>query len=83
MHRGFLYLVAVMDWHSRTVLSWRLSNTVDADPHVEALEEAPTTYGQPEIFNTDLGSQFTSLPFTDLLKWRSPAARPGPESAPG
>lgn len=68
MHCGFLYLVAVMDWLSRKVLSWRLSNTMDADFCVEALEEAQATYGQPEIFNTDQGSQFTSLPFTELLK---------------
>lgn len=68
MRRGFLYLVAVMDWHSRKVLSWRLSNTMDTDFCVEALEEALDAYGPPEIFNTDQGSQFTSLAFTGMLK---------------
>ena len=58
MARGFLYLVAIIDWHSRYVLSWRLSNTLDADFCVEALEEA-LSKGKPEIFNTDQGSQFT------------------------
>lgn len=66
--RGFLYLVAIMDWHSRKVLSWRLSNTMDAPFCVEALEEALTLYGVPEIFNTDQGSQFTSCAFTSVLK---------------
>ena len=69
MSRGFLYLVAVMDWHSRYVLSWRLSNTLEAGFCAEALEEAPTK-GQPEVFNTDQGSQFTSLEFTQALKDR-------------
>ena len=68
MRRGFLYLVAVMDWHSRKVLSWRLSNTLDADFCVAALEDALTKYGTPEIFNTDQGGQFTSLDFTQTLK---------------
>jgi putative transposase len=68
MRRGFLYLVAVMDWASRKVLSWRLSNTMDADFCVAALEEALARYGKPEIFNTDQGSQFTSDTFTDALK---------------
>ena len=68
MRRGFLYLVAVMDWYSRKVLSWRLSNTLDADFCVAALEEALTKYGKPGIFNTDQGSQFTSLAFTQVLK---------------
>ena len=54
---GFLYLVAIMDWHSRRVLSWRLSNTMDVAFCVEALEEALTRHGRPEIFNTDQGSQ--------------------------
>jgi len=67
MHRGFMYLVAVMDWHTRAVLSWRLSNTIDSSFCVEALEEALSRYGQPEIFNTDQGSQFTSDEFTDTL----------------
>ena len=69
MHRGFLYLVAVMDWHSRKVLSWRLSNKhMDAGFCVEALKEALEKYGPPEIFNSDQGSQFTSADFTDVLK---------------
>lgn len=68
MHRGFMYLVAVMDWFSRRVLSWRLSNTMDADFCVAALEEALLRHGPPEIFNTDQGCQFTSLDFTQVLK---------------
>ena len=65
--KGFLYLVVVMDWVSRKALSWRLSNTMDADFCVEALEEALARYGRPEIFNTDQGSQFTSADFTGVL----------------
>jgi len=68
MRKGFLYLVAIMDWHSRKVLSWRLSNSLDAAPCVEALEEALANYGPPEIFNSDQGCQFTSEDFTDVLK---------------
>ena len=68
MSRGFMYLVAVMDWHSRKVLSWRLSNTLDTDFCVEALEDAINRFGTPDIFNTDQGAQFTSKAFTDLLK---------------
>jgi len=68
MRRGFLYLVAIMDWASRKVLSWRLSNTMDSDFCVDALEDALARYGKPEIFNTDQGSQFTSDAFTDALK---------------
>jgi putative transposase len=68
MNRGFMYLVAVMDWHSRKVLSWRISNTLDSDFCVSALEEAIARYGCPEIFNTDQGSQFTSEAFTRVLK---------------
>ena len=60
MRRGFLYLVAIMDWATRSVLSWRLSNSMDSNFCVEALEEAIDRYGSPEIFNTDQGSQFTS-----------------------
>jgi putative transposase len=67
MARGFLYLVAIMDWHSRYVLSWRLSNTLEVDFCVEALAEA-FSKGQPEIFNTDQGSQFTSEAFTGMLQ---------------
>ena len=65
--RGFLYLVAVMDWASRKVLAWRLSNTLESSFCVEALAEALERDGPPEIFNTDQGSQFTSLAFTDGL----------------
>lgn len=68
MARGFVYLVAVMDWYSRRVLSWRLSNTLDTSFCVEALEEAIENHGVPEIFNTDQGSQFTSDDFTGVLK---------------
>ena len=68
MRKGFLYLVAIMDWHSRKVLSWRLSNTMDADFCVSALEEALAKYGKPDIFNTDQGSQFTSFAFTTVLR---------------
>src|SRR4249920_656149 len=67
MAKGFLYLVAIMDWHSRAVLAWRLSNTLGADFCVEALEEALARFGRPEIFNTDQGSQFTSDDFTGVL----------------
>ena len=67
MRRGFLYLVAIMDWHSRKVLSWRLSNSMDASFCVEALKEALARYGTPEIFNSDQGAQFTSSDFTDVL----------------
>jgi putative transposase len=65
--RGFLYLVAVIDWASRAVLSWRLSNTMDASFCLAALEEALARFGRPEIFNTDQGSQFTSAAFTGAL----------------
>lgn len=65
--RGFLYLVAIMDWHSRKVLSWRISNTMDTRFCMDALREALLTHGTPEIFNTDQGSQFTSAEFTGCL----------------
>jgi putative transposase len=65
--RGFLYLVAVIDWASRAVLAWRLSNTMDVSFCVSALEEALARFGKPEIFNTDQGSQFTSAAFTGTL----------------
>jgi len=68
MAKGFLYLVVIMDWVSRTVLAWRLSNTLGAEFCVEALEEALARHGRPEIFNTDQGSQFTSDDFTGTLK---------------
>ena len=65
--RGFVYLVAIIDWYSRKILSWRLSNTMDAGFCVGCLEEAIKTYGTPEIFNSDQGSQFTSDAFTGVL----------------
>jgi len=68
MSRGFMYLVAVMDWHSRKILSWRVSNTLESEFCIEALEEALLRYGKPEIFNTDQGSQFTSQGFVGLLE---------------
>jgi putative transposase len=68
MHRGFVYLCAVMDWASRRVLTWRLSNTLTTDFCLEAVQEALTRYGRPDIFNTDQGCQFTSQEFTGLLK---------------
>ncbi|MCB4862773.1 MULTISPECIES: IS3 family transposase [Sphingobium] len=67
MARGFVYLVAIVDWFSRKVLAWRVSITMEADFCVEALEEALARFGKPEIFNTDQGSQFTSLAFTSVL----------------
>lgn len=68
MARGFVYLVAIMDWYSRRVLAWRVSNTLDTSFCIEALEEAIENHGAPEIFNTDQGSQFTSEEFTGVLK---------------
>src|SRR5580704_10629365 len=68
MAQGFLYLVVIMDWVSRAVMAWRLSNTLGADFCVEALEEALAQYGKPEIFNTDQGCQFTSSEFTGVLE---------------
>ena len=68
MRRGFVYLFVVLDWYSRRVLAWRLSNTLTTDFCLEALEEAIVLYGCPEIFNTDQGSQFTSDEFTNFLK---------------
>src|SRR5260370_29186551 len=65
--RGFLYIVAIMDWASRAVLAWRLSNTMDVSFCVSALEDALARFGTPEIFNTDQGSQFTSAAFTGTL----------------
>jgi putative transposase len=67
MKRGFVYLFAVIDWASRRVLSWRLSNTLTADFCCEAVQEAINRYGKPDIFNTDQGSQFTGQEFTNLL----------------
>jgi len=68
MRRGFLYLVAIMDWHTRKVLAWRISNTLEADFCVAALNEAIAQFGPPEIMNTDQGSQFTSFAWTDRLR---------------
>ena len=68
MPKGFMYLVAIMDWHSRRVLSWRVSNTMEADFCVEALEEALQKYGTPQIFNTDQGSQFTGNSWIKVLE---------------
>jgi putative transposase len=68
MRRGFLYLVAVMDWATRKVLAWRVSNTMDVEFCITALEEALAGFGRPEIFNTDQGSQFTSPGFTGVLQ---------------
>jgi putative transposase len=70
MARGFVYLAAVVDWFTRRVLAWRVSITMQADFCIEAVEEALAKNGKPEIFNTDQGSQFTSLPFTGLLQKR-------------
>lgn len=66
--RGFGYLVAILDWYSRKVLSWRVSNTIDTRFCVDALEDALGRYGRPEVFNSDQGSQFTAEAFTDVLK---------------
>jgi putative transposase len=68
LDRGFAYLVAILDWHSRRVLSWRLSNTLDSSFCVEALQEAMARFGKPEIFNTDQGAQFTAEAFTSVLR---------------
>jgi putative transposase len=68
MSRGFLYLVAIIDWASRAVLAWRLSNSMDVSFCLEALDEALARFGKPEIFNTDQGSQFTSAGFTGRLE---------------
>jgi putative transposase len=68
MARGFVYLVAIVDWFSRKVLAWRVSISMDVSFCIEALEEALARYGKPEIFNTDQGSQFTSLAFTSVLQ---------------
>ena len=68
MAKGFVYLVAIMDWYSRRVLSWRVSTTMDTSFCIDALEEAIETYGSPEVFNTDQGAQFTSDEFTSVLK---------------
>ena len=75
MARGFLYLVAVMDWYSRKVLAWRLSNPLNGDFCIEAVEDALAHFGSPERFNTDQGAQFTGSAFIDVLK--------GADIAPG
>lgn len=68
MAKGFMYLTVIMDWYSRRVLAWRVSNTLDAEPCIAALEEALMRYGPPEIFNTDQGAQYTSEAFTEVLR---------------
>lgn len=68
MRKGFVYLAAVLDWATRRVLAWRLSNSMTTDFCIEAVEEALQHYGKPEIFNTDQGSQFTSTEFVCLLQ---------------
>ena len=68
MARGFVYLVAVLDWYSRRVLAWKVSTTIDVHFFLKAVEEAIADYGTPEIMNTDKGSKFTSQAFTGLLK---------------
>lgn len=68
MAKGFIYLTVIMDWYSRRVLAWRVSNTLDTEACVEALQEALRCYGTPEIFNTDQGAQYTSEAFTAVLK---------------
>lgn len=68
MRGGFVYLVAIFDWHSRRVLAWRVSNTLTMEFCLDAPQEAMTRYGRPEIFNTNQGSQFTSAEFTGVLK---------------
>lgn len=73
MRVGFVYLVAIMDWYSRRVLAWRISNTLDTSFCVEALDDALARFGQPEIFNTDQGAQFTAEAFTKVLRDRGVA----------
>lgn len=68
MKRGFIYLIAIIDWHSRKILSWKVSNTMEVSFCTEALREAIENYGTPEYFNTDQGSQFTSTAFTSILE---------------
>ena len=68
LERGFAYLVAIIDWYSRRVLAWRLSNSMDTSFCTDCLEDALSEHGKPEIFNSDQGSQFTSTAFTDVLK---------------
>jgi len=68
MQHRFLYLIAIMDWHTRKVLSWRISNTLEAGFCVDALNEAIHKFGPPEIMNTDQGSQFTSFAWTEQLR---------------
>ncbi len=68
MRRGFVYLIAILDWASRCMLAWRFSNTLTTDFCLDAVRAAIGQYGRPEVFNTDQGCQFTSLEFTGLLK---------------
>ncbi len=68
MAKGFVYLAAVIDWHTRRVLAWRVSISMETNLCIDAVEDALHRYGKPAIFNTDQGSRFTRLAFTDLLK---------------
>ena len=68
MKRSFVYLAAVIDWFTSRILSWRLTITLEVNSCIEAIEEALARYGKPDIFNTDQGSQFTSIAFTEALK---------------
>ncbi len=76
MARGFVYLVAIVDWFNRRVLAWRLSITLTTDFCIEALEVTLARFGKPDIFNTDQGSQFTSIAFTSVLHREKIAIRP-------
>jgi putative transposase len=73
MKRGFVYLVAVIAWFTRRVLSWRIPTTLEVDFGIEAVKEAPVRHGKPDIFNTDQGSQFTSIAFTQVLRTQKPS----------
>jgi len=74
MRHGFIYLFAVLDWSTRCVLVWRLSTTMTVDFCIDAVEEAISKYGTPEVFNTDQGSQFTSAEFVDLIRVKNEIA---------
>ena len=78
MHKGFLYLVAIMDWFTRKVLAWRISNTLEAEFCLDALNEAIHKFGPPEIMNTEQGSQFTSFDWTDRLRRAKTKIRTAP-----
>ena len=78
MQKGFLYLVAILDWYSRRVLAWELSNTLETSFCLQALKKALDTFGAPEIFNTDQGAQFTSNDFTGVLLSHPGSLKPPP-----